>query len=55
MKILIDTNIMLEIILQREEFAVANHLLTALSDGNHKVFMTIGGFYEFQFLLHRSL
>ena len=49
MKILIDTNIILEVILQRENFDVANHLLTALSDGDHKIFMTVGGFYGMLF------
>ena len=53
MKILIDTNIILEVILQRENFDVANHLLTALSDGDHKIFMTVGGFYGMLFTVDK--
>lgn len=53
MKILLDTNIMLEIILHREQFDVANHLLTALSGGNHQVYMTVGGFYGMLFTVDK--
>lgn len=53
MKILIDTNIILEIILQREQFGVANHLLTALSDGSHQIYMTSGGFYGMLFTVDK--
>ena len=55
MKILIDTNIILEIILRRECYDVANHLLLALLDGKHKLFITSGGFYGLLFTTDKYL
>ena len=53
MKVLVDTNIMLEVILQRENYNVANQLLTALSEGNHIIYMTVGGFYGMLFTVDK--
>lgn len=53
MKILLDTNIMLEIILRREEFETANRLLTALWAGKHRMFMTTGSFYTMLFTVDK--
>ena len=55
MKILIDTNIILEIILRRECFDVANHLLTTLQEGEHKLYITSGGFYGLLFTTDKYL
>lgn len=53
MKILLDTNVMLEIILQREEFETANHLLNALWAGKHQMYMTAGSFYSMLFTVDK--
>ena len=53
MNILIDTNIILEIILQREQYNDAYHLLTALHEGNHHILMTSGGFYGMLFTVDK--
>ena len=53
MKVLVDTNIMLGVILQRENYNVANQLLTALSEGNHIIYMTVGGFYGMLFTVDK--
>lgn len=53
MKVLIDTNIILEVILQREQFDVANRLLAALSERRHSLFMTAGGFYGMLFTIDK--
>lgn len=45
MKVLIDTNVILEVILQREQMDLAKRSLSVLSQGNHKVYLTSGGFY----------
>ena len=55
MKILIDTNIILEIILQRECYNVANHVLSKLMKENHKLYITSGGFYGLLFTTDKYL
>ena len=42
MKILIDSNDILEVILQREEYQVANCLLETLYNDKHEMLMTTG-------------
>lgn len=45
MKVLVDTNVILEVILQREQVNVAKSCLSMLSQGNHEAYLTVGGFY----------
>ena len=45
MKVLVDSNIVLEIILQREQFEAAQSCLKLLSRRNDEAFLTVGGFY----------
>lgn len=45
MKVLVDSNVILEVILQREQASEATRSLTMLSERNHEVFLTTGGFY----------
>lgn len=45
MKFLIDTNIILELILQREDVKIVGRLITYLRNQKHKMYMTEGGFY----------
>ena len=45
MKVLVDTNVILEVILQRENVAFAKRSLSVLSQGNHEMYLTVGGFY----------
>ena len=42
---LIDSNVILEVILRREEYEVANGLLETLYKDKHEMFMTVGSFY----------
>ena len=53
MNILIDTNILLEVILQREQYEEANQLMTVLYAGRHHMWMTSGGFYGMLFTLDK--
>ena len=55
MKLLIDTNIILEIILQRERFEQANRLMDALHDDGHELFITSGSFYGLLFTVDKYL
>ena len=45
MKVLVDTNVILEVILQREQMDLAKRSLSMLSIGNHEMYLTAGGFY----------
>lgn len=45
MKVLVDTNVILEVILQREQRDIAKRSLSMLSLGNHEAYLTVGGFY----------
>lgn len=45
MKVLVDSNVILEVILQREQMDVAKMSLSALSQGKHDAYLTVGGFY----------
>ena len=55
MKILIDSNVILEFILQREEYAVANHLMKTLYQNKDDLFLTTGCFYGMLFTILRSI
>lgn len=55
MKILIDTNIVLEIILRRERFEQADRLLSVLHQGGHEIFITSGSFYGLLFTVEKYL
>ena len=45
MKVLVDSNVILEVILQREQVDVAKRSLSLLSVGKHEAYLTVGGFY----------
>lgn len=45
MKVLVDTNVILEVILQREQMDLAKRSLSMLSTGNHEIYLTAEGFY----------
>lgn len=55
MKILIDSNVILEFILQREEYAVANHLMKTLYQNKDDLFLTTGCFYGMLFTIDKYL
>lgn len=55
MKILIDSNVILEVILQREEYEVANCLLETLYKDKHEMLMTTGCFYGMLFTVEKYL
>jgi predicted nucleic acid-binding protein len=55
MKILIDSNVILEFILQREEYAVANHLMKTLYKNRDDLFLTTGCFYGMLFTIDKYL
>ena len=42
---LVDTNVILEVILQREQMDLAKRSLSMLSTGNHEMYLTVGEFY----------
>ena len=42
---LVDSNVILEVILQREQVDVAKRSLSLLSVGKHEAYLTVGGFY----------
>jgi predicted nucleic acid-binding protein len=45
MKVLVDSNVILEVILQREQVDQARKCLSTLIQGNHEAYLTVGGFY----------
>lgn len=55
MKVLIDSNVILEVILQREEYKVANCLLKTLHKDKHEMFMTVGSFYGIVYTVENYL
>ena len=55
MKVLIDSNVILEVILQREEYETANSVLRALYEGEHEMFMTTGCFYGMLYVVDKYL
>lgn len=55
MKVLIDTNVFLEVILQREQLDVAIQTLSKLTADKHEVFMSGGGFYSMLYTVEKYL
>lgn len=55
MNIFIDTNVILENFLQREEFEVAHHLFEALKKQKATLYMSSGSFYTMVFLVDKYL
>ena len=55
MKVLVDTNVILEVILQREQVNVAKSCLSMLSQGNHEAYLTVGGFYGMLYTIDNYL
>jgi len=55
MKVLIDSNVVLEVILQREKYEVANGLLAALYEGKYEMFLTTGSFYGMLYTVDKYL
>lgn len=55
MKVLIDSNVILEVILQREEYEVANSLLLFLFHNKHEMFLTTGCFYGMLYTVDKYL
>ena len=55
MKVLIDSNVILEVILRREEYEVANCLLETLHKDKHEMFMTVGSFYGMVYTVENYL
>lgn len=55
MKVLVDSNVILEVILQREQVDVAKRVLSLLSIGKHEVYLTVGGFYGMLYTIDNYL
>lgn len=55
MRILIDSNVILEVILQREEYDVANSLLEKLYKDKHEILLTTGCFYGMLYTVDKYL
>jgi predicted nucleic acid-binding protein len=55
MKVLVDSNVILEVILQREQVDVAKRVLSLLSIGKHEVYLTVGGFYGMLYYLRKVM
>lgn len=55
MKAFIDTNIILEYVLQRERASEAKRVVLALSEQGDNMLMSVGGFYTLVFLIEKYL
>lgn len=55
MKVLIDSNVILEVLLQREEYEVANCLLETLFRDKHEMLLTSGSFYGMMYTVDKYL
>lgn len=55
MKILLDTNIVLELILQREQIDVTRSLMQSLLENKHELYITSGGFYSMLYITDNYL
>lgn len=51
MKVFLDTNVILEFFLDREDGKTATQLFAKLQEQNHSLFMTVGSFYTMIFLI----
>ena len=55
MKVLIDTNVILEYFMRREEYEVAERFLLQIHERNLKAYMTVGAFYTMHYIILRYL
>lgn len=55
MRIFLDTNVILENFLAREDFKTAHNLFRAMQGQNHELFMSVGSFYTMIFLVDKYL
>lgn len=55
MRIFLDTNVILEYFLDREDGKTAGQLFTFLQEQKHSLFMTVGSFYTMIFLVDKYL
>ena len=55
MKVLVDTNVILELVLQREQAEAAKRSMSMLSQGNHEMYLTVGGFYAMLYTVDNYL
>lgn len=55
MKVFIDTNIFLEYLLNREKNAIANKLLTFLSNKEIPIYISVGSFYTMIYIIESYL
>ena len=55
MRIFIDTNVILEFFMHREEYEVAEKLLKELRRRNAQLFMSVGSFYTIHFIILKYL
>ena len=55
MRIFLDTNVILENFLVREDFKTAHNLFHAMQGQKHELFMSVGSFYTMMFLVDKYL
>ena len=55
MKIFFDTNVVIEHLMQRERFDFMKQVFTRFIDGNHVLYMSVGGFYTILYVVDRFL
>ena len=55
MKVFLDTNVILEFFLDREEGLLAERLFAKLDEQGHERLMTVGSFYTMIFLIDKYL
>ena len=55
MKVFLDTNVILEFFLDREDGKTAGRLFSLLQEQKHSLFMTVGSFYTMMFLVDKYL
>ena len=55
MKVFLDTNVILEYFLDREDGKTAGQLFALLQEQKHSLFMTVGSFYTMIFLVDKYL
>ncbi len=55
MKVFLDTNVILEFFLDREEGKTASQLFVRLQEQNNTLYMTVGSFYTMIFLVDKYL
>ena len=55
MRIFLDTNVILENFLAREDFKTAHNLFHAMQGQKHELFMSVGSFYTMIFLVDKYL